>query len=119
MSIPLIQSHKYIKLVEFALQNKTFSVEKACEISGLTQQEFQLAKPAFFVMTGRENYTEPFHELCGWQLKPETLFSYISYLEFQYSLENSKKARWFSIISLLVASVSLAFAIYSSLLGGG
>ena len=114
MNNKLVENHRYIKLVEFALANKIFSVNQACEASGLSAEEFSGAKYSLFLLKGVHENIACDNELLGWRLKPEAYFSYVSYLEFKFSLTTSRWAWWFSGLSLLVAAFSLGVAAYGT-----
>lgn len=106
--------HKFIKLIEYALSNKSFSVREACDASGLSEREFDRAKYSLFVLLGKHEHVESPHERLDWWLKPEAYFSYISYLEFQHSLNTSRRAHWIAVFSLLIASASLLVSAYGA-----
>ena len=114
MDIELIKNHRYIKLVEYALDNKTFSVQQACDASGLSETEFEGTKYSLFMLSGANEKIGSIHEVLDWRLKPEAYFSYVSYLEFKHSLTMSRWAWWFSIISLFIAAMSLLVSGYGT-----
>ncbi|MEX2257147.1 MAG: hypothetical protein WD672_00435 [Woeseia sp.] len=114
MDIKSIKNHRYVKLVEFVLANQSFSVRQACDASGLSEDEFSGAKYSLFMLKGAHERIESSHEILDWRLKPEAYFSYVSYLEFKHSLATSRRAWWFSVLSLLIAAASLLVAGYGT-----
>lgn len=113
MDSGIISKHKYIKLIEFALKNKSFSVQEACDASGLNEREFNGAKYSLFVLLGKHEHIVNIHESLEWWLKPEAYFSYVSFLEFQHSLNTSRRAQWIAVFSLLFAAGSLLVSAYA------
>jgi hypothetical protein len=105
-------NHGYVRLVEFALKNKEFSVDQACKATGLSESEFSGAKYSLFLLRGEHESVVDQAKPLEWRLKPEAYFGYLSYLELNHSLSASRKAWWFSIVSLVVASVSLFVTAY-------
>jgi hypothetical protein len=112
MDLDSIKDHRYVKLVEFALANKSFSIRQACNASGLSEDEFSGAKYSLFMLKGEHEHIASSHEILDWRLKPEAYFSYVSYAEFKHSLTTSRWAWWFSGISLFIAAASLLIAAY-------
>jgi len=117
MNIELINNHRYSKLVEYALANKTFSVKQACDASGLSEDEFSGAKYSLFMLKGEHECIDSADKVLSWRLKPEAYFSYVSYLEFKHSLITSHRAWWVACFSLLIAAASLLLVTAYSIFG--
>lgn len=109
MESKVIDNHKYLNLIEFALKNKEFSVQQACEASGMNEQEFNIAKYSFFILLGKHEYIDNLQQALEWHIKPEAFFSYISYIEYKESSKNSQYAIWIAIISMIVSAYGIFF----------
>lgn len=110
MESKIIDNHKHLRLIEFALKNKEFSVQQVCKVSGMSEQEFNNAKYSFFMLLGKHEYIDNIQQVLEWHIKPEAFFSYISYIEYKESSKNAKYAIWIAIISMIIS----AYGVYST-----
>ncbi|MGR5070332.1 hypothetical protein [Vibrio alfacsensis] len=89
------------------MENKNYSVDKACSDLGITAREFHFAKATLFTMTPYQTDELTSSQPTDWCLTNEAFFNYLQYKEFEHSLANSKKSNWFAILALLISIVSL------------
>jgi hypothetical protein len=56
------------------------------------------------------------HELASqslnWKLKPEAVFGYLNYKQYEHAISSTKKVFWIASISLTVAIIGLGIAIF-------
>lgn len=68
MNIADIEKHGYLKLIEYTLKNNHYSIDQACEKTGLSSKQFQFAKHELFVLSGyQDTYVNP-EEVLEWEL---------------------------------------------------
>lgn len=111
-----LEEHEYVRLIAFALKEPRFSVQQACEASGLSPRRFKSAMYSIFSLRGQHEHLESDHEILDWELSPEAYFNYLSFLEFRHSLATAAKAQstankaiFISIAGIIVgAALSLA-----------
>jgi len=103
MNIANIEKHKFIKLIEFSLENDQFSIDQACDASGMLPREFHAIQESI--------YGEPFvaaispAQLKEWKLSSEAFFNYLSFLEYKNAIKSSSRATWFAIGSLVISTL--------------
>jgi hypothetical protein len=110
--VPEPKKHKYVDLIEFSLENSTFSTTKVCDACGLSQKEFRFLAPIIYVLSAYQ--ADPNFEVdreLEWILKPEAYFSYLQYCEFRHAIETAKRAFWLSVLAIVIAIISTGLAI--------
>jgi len=105
MDITKIENHGFLKLIEFSLENKNFSISQACETTGLSPKQFNFAKHEIFVLNGAQDGYVQENEMQSWELSPATYFNYLQYLEFKHSIETSQKSTKLAIGAIIVSGV--------------
>jgi len=48
--VPEPDKHKYVQLIEFALDKASFSPSEACSACGISDNEFRFSAPSIFVL---------------------------------------------------------------------
>ncbi len=116
-----LREHEYVKLIAFALETPSFSVQQACEASGLSPRRFKSAMYSIFSLRGQHERLQSDHEILDWELSPEAYFNYLSFLEFRHSLAAAAKAQstanWALFISIAGIFVGAAVALFGLLKG--
>ena len=105
MSKSINQKHKYIELIEFALENRSFTMQQALDATKMSGDEFSAAKSSLFHLWGKHENPE-LTEKLDWTIKPEAYFHYLSFLEFRHSVQSARKAFWLALISICIAIFS-------------
>lgn len=98
-----IEKHRFIKLIEFALQHSSFSAREAMTASGMSEREFSGAKYTLFKLKG-EHESAPASETLNWHLSPQAFFQYLSFLQYRHAVRSSSRALWIAAASLAVAT---------------
>lgn len=104
--------HKYVGLIEFALENPEFSVEEACKATGLSDKEFRFISGTIFSLN--QNQAEGTYNPSKkqeWILQPESYFSYLQYLEFKHAIEHARRAYWLSVLAIIVSIIGVGIAL--------
>lgn len=109
MSDPDTIRHKCIDLIEFALANRSFTVQQALDATKMSGDEFDAAKNGLFHLMGIHEHPHR-NEVISWTLKPEAYFQYLSFLEFRHSVQSAKKAYRVALASIFIAIVSVLIA---------
>ena len=105
MNLKDIEKHGYLKLIEFTLENSNYSIEQACDRTGLNSKQFQFAKHEIFVLSGyQDTYVNP-EKVLEWELSPKAYFQYLEYLEFKHAIESSKKATRTAIAAITISGI--------------
>jgi hypothetical protein len=101
--------HRYIKFLDYVVEQKSsFSLDPGFLLANMSESEFELIRDAIFY---RENLPESIsvrHQSLYWTLKPEALFGYLTFKQYQQAVDSSKRAMYFASASLVVAIVGLA-----------
>jgi hypothetical protein len=93
MQIDKIESHKYIKLLEYALENRNFTKVQACEASGLSQSDFDFIKWQIFSLSAaQESFVSP-NEEHEWKLAPQAFFNYLQFQEFKHAVNTAEVSK--------------------------
>ncbi|MFQ3282961.1 hypothetical protein [Reinekea sp.] len=107
--------HKYIKLIEFAIsQDSAYHMQLGLDASKMSESEFKLIRDSTF-LTEHLEPNMPMSYIFDWKLKPEAIFGYLSYMQYEHSDKSSKRAMFFSTASLIIAIASLAITVLSML----
>jgi hypothetical protein len=107
------EKHKYVRLIEFAMVNPSFSAEAACKACDLSRKEFQFISTSVFVLSAYQESEGSTRttQVQEWILRPEAYFGYLQFVEFQHAIETAKRAYWLSVLAVVVALISAALAI--------
>lgn len=112
----MVMTHPYIMLIEYTMKDRHFSIEQACTACKLSISDFMFIRHSLFVLNGIQD--QPYvqlNELMEWKLSPEALFGYIQYTAYQDSLKSAEKADRRAVVALIIASISAATALITSL----
>ena len=108
--------HKYIKFLDYVIeQNGSFHLQPAFDASGLTKDEFHLIKDFFVYSENLPDSREPASQSLNWKLKPEAVFGYLTYKQYEHAISSTRKALWIASISLGVALIGLGIAIIQAI----
>ena len=105
MDIAKIENHGFLKLIKLTLENNYFSIEQACEITGLSIKQFNFAKHEIFVLNGLQDGHIQQNEMHSWELSPASYFNYLQYLEFKHSIESSRKSSILAIAAIIISGI--------------
>lgn len=112
MDISKIEQHGYLKLIEFTLNNSSFSATQACEHCDLSFPQFNLTKPRIFIMKGTQDHSLNPNEVQRWELSSESYFNHLQYLEFKHAIDSSQKSMRVAIIAIIVSCVLTGASLY-------
>ncbi len=116
LDISELHNHQYIRLIEYAIQNNTFSINEACRATGISSTEFKFARDVLFILNAEQ--TRPYvheNQSMDWQLSPQAFFNYLQYREFKFAIEsaeNSKRNAWIAIAIAAITLIVSAIAIF-------
>ncbi len=117
MNFESLKNHKYIKLIEFALNNQKFSRQKACKATGLTEKEFDFLRRDIFVLSEAQSAHENLDIDQEWTLSNQAFFNYLQYQEFHHSVNTSRKAHWTAIVAIIISAFIGLVSIFATLCG--
>jgi hypothetical protein len=107
--------HRYIKLLDYVVEeDSSFHLDPALLSANMSEAEFELIRDSIFY---RENLPDSIslrNQVLSWTLKPEALFGYLTYKQYQQAVKSSKRAMYFASASLLVAVAGLAISIHGA-----
>jgi hypothetical protein len=105
--------HKYVTLIEYVLEHDEFSINEACEATGLTEKEFRFILDSIFVPNGYQGGIVINENLKQqWVLRTEAYFSYLQYLEFCHAIEHAKRAYWVAILAIIIALIGVGISVF-------
>jgi hypothetical protein len=105
--------HKYVALIEYALEHDEFSANGVCEATGLTEKEFRFILASIFIPNGYQGQTVFDLDLKQkWVLRTEAYFSYLQYLEFCHAIEHARRAYWVAILAVIIALIGVGISAY-------
>ncbi|MCJ8351383.1 hypothetical protein [Moritella sp.] len=115
MKFELLRKHPNIRLIEYALENKTFTVDQVCQELNITLREFGFVKQTLFTLTVYQRDKLTNSEATDWCLSNDAFFNYLQYKEFEHSLNNSKKSNLIAIIAICISTISLVITAVGTL----
>jgi len=119
MDITNIENHGFIKLIEFALKNKSFSKKQACEFSGLGERQFDFARDNIFVLSGYQERNLSSSEIQDWELSPDAYFNYLQYVGFKHAVKVSQRAHYTAITAIIISAILAVVSIIVSVGSSG
>ncbi len=107
------EKHKYVRLIEFAMTNSSFSADEACKACGLSSKEFQFISASVFILNAYQESEGSVRvaQVQEWILRPEAYFGYLQFMEFQHAIEAAKRAYWLSVLAIVIAIISASLTI--------
>lgn len=105
--------HKYIVFIDKVLDQKgaSFNLDPAFKASGLSKDEFELIRDSLFYRDNLPDNHEPASQSLNWKLKPDAIFSYLSYKQYEHAIHSAKWALWIATASLVVGVSGTAWQI--------
>ena len=103
MNFESLKNHKQIKIIEFAINNKSFSRRQICSATGLSEKEFDFLRRDLFVLSATQSNHENLDIIQEWILSNQAFFNYLQYQEFSHSVKTSRKAHWTAIIAIFLS----------------
>ncbi|MDH5358149.1 MAG: hypothetical protein OEW63_05940 [Gammaproteobacteria bacterium] len=109
-----INKHKYIKLLEYAVaQKSSYYMEPGLLAANMTETEFENIRDSIFINANTQAPPPNKNQVFDWRLKPEAVFGYLTYKQYEHAQQSSKQAIYISAISLAVATLTLVVAGFS------
>ncbi|MCC2615448.1 hypothetical protein LJ739_04240 [Aestuariibacter halophilus] len=113
----LLDKHSYVKLIEFTIENRNFTKVQACEVSGMSQSDFDFITHELFVLSAAQNeYVHP-NQNYEWKLSPQAYFNYLQFCEYQHAIQTSNRAHWTSIAAIVISGALALGSIVVSIYG--
>ncbi|EGQ7979861.1 hypothetical protein ACPF4D_003570 [Vibrio cholerae] len=100
-----MDKHAYIKLIEYALENKNFSKEQACNKCGLSSVEFDFIRHDIFILSAAQEKPIAKHESFEWKVSPQSYFNYLQYCQYQHAIETANRAHRVSIAAIVISGL--------------
>lgn len=111
-----IEKHPYIRLIEYAMEKKEFSIGDACQATGLSREEFMFARGDLFILSAAQEEAVISETLVlSWKINPQALFNYIQYQSFQHAVDSSHRAEKLSQLALVISAVSAVAGLLGSI----
>jgi hypothetical protein len=109
-----INDHKYIKLLEYVMDKKSsYVMRDALDYAKMTESEFLNVRDVLFINANMQAPPPNASLIYDWRLRPEAVFGYLNYKQYQHSVKSSNKAVYISVVSLIIAVLTLAATIYA------
>lgn len=99
--------HPYIKLIQFAIENRSFTVEQACMAAHISREEFMFVRHELFVLSGaQQGPVISQQQVMDWKISTQALFGYIQYQAHRDAVESASKANNRAFWALIFAGFS-------------
>jgi hypothetical protein len=106
-----IEEHKYVKLLEYAVSQKgSYHMEPGLKQANMTEREFELIRDSIFINANMQAPPPGKSQVYDWRLKPEALFGFLAFKQYEHAQASANRAIWFSSVSLLVAITTLGIS---------
>ncbi len=103
-----IHEHKYIKLLDYAVaQKSSYHMEPGLKSANMTETEFENIRDSLFINAHMQAPPPNKHEVYDWRLRPEALFGYLTYKQYEHAVKSTHRALYISSASLVVALIAL------------
>jgi hypothetical protein len=103
-----INEHKYIKLLDYAIaQKSSYHMEPGLLDANMTETEFENIRDSLFINARMQAPPPNKNQVYDWRLKPEAVFGYLTYKQYEHAQKSSRQALYISAISLTVATLTL------------
>lgn len=108
-----LKKHQNIRLIEYTLSNKRYSIDQVCAELKISERDFHFAKSALFILTPHKTQKLTNSEITDWYLTNDAFFNYLQYKEFEHSLLNAKRSNIFAMIAIMISVVSMVVTLVS------
>lgn len=98
-----MDKHAYIKLIEYALENKTFTKEQACNKCCLSLIEFDFIRSDIFILSKAQDQPIASHDSFEWKVSPQSYFNYLQYCQYQHAIKTANRAHMISIAAMVIS----------------
>lgn len=103
-----IHEHKYIKLLDYAVSQKgSYHMEPGLTAANMTETEFENIRDSLFINAHMHAPPPNKSQIYEWRLRPEAVFGYLAYKQYEHAESSSKTALYISSASLLIAVLTL------------
>jgi len=103
-----IEEHQYIKLLDYAIsQEGSYHMEPGLSAAKMTEREFESVRESLFLNAHMQAPPPGQPEVYDWRLRPEAVFGYLTYKQYDHAQKSSKRALYISSVSLIIAAGSL------------
>lgn len=111
-----MEVHPYIKLIQFAIENRSFTVEQACMAAHISREEFMFVRHDLFVLSGAQlGPVFSQQQVMDWKVSPQALFGYIQYQAYRDAVESARKADRRAIWAMRMSAISILTALIGTL----
>jgi hypothetical protein len=111
-----LENHKYIKLIEFAINQNNFTKIQACENSGLTTREFDFVRHEFFILSAAQAECVNDHQESEWTISSQAFFHYLQFSEFKFAVTSAEKAQRIAVIAVAISAILAISSIITTVL---
>jgi uncharacterized protein (DUF2164 family) len=103
-----IEEHQYTKLLDYAKsQMGSYHMEPGLSAAKMTEREFESVRESLFLNAHMQVSPPGQSEVYDWRLRPEAVFGYLTYKQYDYAQKSSKRALYIPSVSLIIAAGSL------------
>ncbi len=105
-----IEQHKYIKLLDYAIsQQSSYHMEPGLQSANMTESEFENIRDSLFINSNVQSPPNK-NQVYDWRLRPEAVFGYLTYKQYEHAQKSSKRALYISSASFSVAVLTLVIS---------
>lgn len=106
-----IEEHKYIKLLSYAISQKSsYHMEPGLQSANMTETEFENIRDSLFINANMQAPPPGKTQVYDWRLRPEAVFGYLTYKQYEHAQQSSKRALYIAAASLGVAALTLVIS---------
>ncbi|EKO3401391.1 hypothetical protein OI845_004323 [Vibrio fluvialis] len=104
-----MNQHKYIKLLEFAVkQTSSYCMQDGLKAANMTENEFLNIRDSLFINAQMISPPPTMSQVYDWRLRPEAVFGYLGFKQYEHAQKSSKTAMYVASASLIIAVLTLA-----------
>lgn len=106
-----IEEQKYIKLLDYAIaQLSSYHMEPGLESANMTESEFVNIRDSLFINANIQAPPPNKNQVYDWRLRPEAVFGYLTYKQYEHAQKSSKRALYIAAASHSVAVITLVIS---------
>lgn len=107
-----IEEHKYIKLLSYATsQRSSYHMEPGLQLANMTETEFENIRDSLFINANMQAPPPGKNQVYNWRLRPEAVFGYLTYKQYEHAQKSSKRALYIATASLGAAVLTLLISV--------
>ena len=106
-----IEQHKYIKLLDYAIsQRSSYHMEPGLQSANMTESEFENIRDSLFIKANMQAPPPNKNQVYDLRVRPEAVFGYLTYKQYEHAQKSSKRAFYISSAFFSVAVLTLVIS---------